>query len=130
MVRPYQIPPFIIEVILMPIFFLIAFCRRFRRKPIDVGLGPEPLINNLYHKKALGHYGYSAETFVADVYFITDKSDVRGDKIFYSKFRYLKSPSSTWSISICSSSHFSGISACSFISPVVPWGLLPCSCGE
>ena len=92
MVRPYQIPLFIIEVILMPIFFLIAFCCRFRRKPIDVGLGPEPLINNLYHKKALEHYGYSAQTFVADVYFITDKFDVRGDKIFDSKSRPLKKP--------------------------------------
>ena len=92
MVRPYQIPLFIIEVMLMPIFFLIAFCRRFRRKPIDVGLGPEPLINNLYHKSALEHYGYSAQTFVADVYFITDKFDVRGDKIFSGKSRYLKKP--------------------------------------
>ena len=92
MVRLYQIPLMIIEIILTPILFLIAFCCRFRRKGIDVGLGPEPLINNLYHKKALEHYGYSAQTFVADVYFITDEFDVRSDKIFDGKPLYLRKP--------------------------------------
>ncbi len=92
MFKLYQIPLFIIETLLMPILFLIAACCRFWRKEIDVGLGPEPLINNLYHKKALEHYGYSAQTFVADVYFITDRFDVRADRIFYGKNRHLRKP--------------------------------------
>jgi hypothetical protein len=92
MVRLYQIPLCLIEAILTPICLLVAACCRFRKKPIDVGLGPEPLINNLYHKRALEHFGYSAETFVSDVYFITDKFDVRGDRIFYGKSRFLKKP--------------------------------------
>lgn len=65
---------------MLPIFFLVALVARFRVKRIDVGLGPEPMINNVYHKKALETYGYTAETFVGDVYFITDQFDVRADK--------------------------------------------------
>jgi glycosyltransferase involved in cell wall biosynthesis len=45
------------------------------KKPIDVGLGPEPLINNVYHKRALMKYGYSAETFVTSLNFITKEFD-------------------------------------------------------
>jgi glycosyltransferase involved in cell wall biosynthesis len=59
---------------------------------VDVGLGPEPLINNVYHKMALERYGYTAETFVSDVYFITDKFDIRGDKIFSSRYAFMKKP--------------------------------------
>ncbi len=57
-----------------------AAVARFCRKPVDVGLGPEPLINNVHHKKALRRCGYSVETFVDSVYFITDEFDVRADR--------------------------------------------------
>ena len=70
------------EFILLPVFFLITLCARFRSKPIDVGIGPEPLINNVYHKKALKMNGFSVETFVNQVYFITSSFDVRADKCF------------------------------------------------
>jgi glycosyltransferase involved in cell wall biosynthesis len=60
----------------------VAALARFKPKRIDVGLGPEPLINNVYHKRALELYGYSAETFVSAVYFITDEFDVRCDLRF------------------------------------------------
>ena len=56
-------------------FFLIAALARFVRKPIDVGLGPHPLINNIYHKEALRRYSYTAETFVTSLYYITSDFD-------------------------------------------------------
>jgi glycosyltransferase involved in cell wall biosynthesis len=59
-------------------------------KPIDVGLGPEPLINNVYHKKALESAGYSAQTFVNQVYFITNDFDIRADLILKRPFRLLR----------------------------------------
>lgn len=53
----------------------LALAARYRTKPIDVGLGPEPMINNVYHKKALLKAGYSAETYVESVYVITRQFD-------------------------------------------------------
>lgn len=58
-------------------FVVLALVSRFAKRPIDVGLGPEPMINNIYHKKALRHAGYSVETFVSHIYFITDDFDVK-----------------------------------------------------
>ncbi len=72
----------ILALLLAPLLFFIAFLCRFCKKSRDVGLGPEPLINNVYHKKALELCGYSAETFVSEVYFITDQFDIRADKLF------------------------------------------------
>lgn len=57
----------------------IALIARVVPKRIDVGLGPEPLINNVYHKRALELFGYTAETFVDQVWFITSEFDYRGD---------------------------------------------------
>ncbi len=68
---------YIIEITLAPLLFFIAILGRYSKKSIDIGLGPEPLINNIYHKQALELYGYTTQTFVADVYFTTDKFDVR-----------------------------------------------------
>lgn len=73
--------------------FLIAatICIRiFGKKKIDVGLGPDPMINNLYHKKALIKYGYTAETFVRSVYFITSDFDYRADLNWLGKFKYIR----------------------------------------
>ncbi len=81
----------IIEIMFVPIFLIVAILGRIIRKKIDVGLGPEPLINNIYHKQALELYGYTAQTFVSNVYFITDKFDVRGDKIFPEKYPRIQS---------------------------------------
>lgn len=44
-------------------------------RAVDIGLGPEPLINNIYHKKALLRRGYTVETFVTSIYFITQEFD-------------------------------------------------------
>lgn len=72
------------------IILAIILIRAFVRKKIDVGLGPEPMINNIYHKKALTEYGYSCETFVNNVYFITTEFDYRSDLAFYAKIPVLK----------------------------------------
>ncbi len=67
----------------IPTYVVCALYSRFfsNRKKIDVGLGPEPLINNIYHKKALNLYGYSAETFVYNTYHITNEFDFLGHKL-------------------------------------------------
>ena len=70
-----------VEIACLPLMFALALVGRFTRKRIDVGLGPEPLINNIYHKKALERYGYSAQTFVFSVFHLTSEFDVRGDQI-------------------------------------------------
>lgn len=72
------------------IILSIIFIRAFVKKKIDVGLGPEPMINNVYHKKALMAYGYSCETFVNTVYFITSEFDYRSDLAIYSKIPLIR----------------------------------------
>jgi len=92
--------------LLFPLSFLgllfLSRIARMKKKPFDVGLGPDPLINNVYHKRALQRYGYRAETFARFVYHITSEFDVRGDLrvggwlidfinyylFFFSLFRY------------------------------------------
>ena len=71
---------------ILPLIF-ICFIARLVKKTIDVGIGPEPLINNIYHKKALTDVGFTVETFVSSVYFITDKFDIRADIILPGLFR-------------------------------------------
>lgn len=68
------------ELLLTPLLLVVALLARFIPKQIDVGLGPEPIINNIYHKKALQLYGYSAETFVLSVFYITNEFDLRADQ--------------------------------------------------
>lgn len=67
------------EIIISPFLLLTTFFARYSKKNIDIGLGPEPLINNIYHKKALEEYGFSAQTYVDSIYFITDQFDIRTD---------------------------------------------------
>ncbi len=65
----------LIEFLELPFLIGIAILSRLVPRPIDIGLGPMPMINNIYHKKALVQQGYSVETFVDDLYFITDEFD-------------------------------------------------------
>lgn len=58
------------------LFLFLAIVARFVPKKTDVGIGPEPLINNIYHKKALEKAGYTAETYASHLYFITVSFDV------------------------------------------------------
>ena len=65
-----------IEILLVIPCFCICIISRYVKRDIDVGLGPLPLINNVYHKVALEQAGFSAETFVNKTFFITDEFDV------------------------------------------------------
>ena len=76
----------VIELLYIPLLFIICWISKFFNKKYQIGLGPEPLINNIYHKKALEKYGYSAETFVNDFFYITKDFD----QIISIKNRYLK----------------------------------------
>jgi len=69
---------------------IVSIVARFSKKSFEIGLGPEPLINNVYHKKALGKAGFSAQTFVNQVYCITDEFDIRADLILKRPFRILR----------------------------------------
>lgn len=94
----YHVPLFvralliIAEIILIPAFVIIALFCRFSKKSVDVGIGPHPIISHYYHKLALQLYGYTAETFVASVWHITEKFDVRADRIFSSRYSVLQKP--------------------------------------
>ncbi len=64
-----------LELLALPWLVFIAYGARFRHRPVQVGLGPEPLLNNVSHAEALRRQGYSAETFVVTTYFITREFD-------------------------------------------------------
>ena len=73
-----KIARIISETLLVIPCICICIISRFLRKgrSIDVGLGPLPLINNVYHCKALKQAGFSAETFVNRAWFITNEFDL------------------------------------------------------
>ena len=72
----------LIGAVLWPLLCLLSLVAGLKRKPVDVGLGPHPLINNVYHKKALTRRGYTAETFVYKTYYITDDFDIDIERRF------------------------------------------------
>lgn len=57
------------------ISLLLAVVARFLPRPVDVGLGPEPLINQRCHKAACIRAGWTAETFVTHLFYYTDDFD-------------------------------------------------------
>lgn len=73
---------FILEAVMLPSFLTYSLFLRSRNKTSRIGIGPLPLINNIYHKKALQLYGWNAETFAESVFHITDEFDVRLDYKF------------------------------------------------
>ncbi|MGE4094900.1 MAG: hypothetical protein AB7G75_29135 [Candidatus Binatia bacterium] len=83
----YNIMGGLFALCLLPLLMLVAACARWYPKKVDVGLGPLPLINNVYHKQALTLYGYTSETFVNGVYYITDEFDVRGEQTIWGRGR-------------------------------------------
>ena len=60
---------------MIPLLILLSLIARSSKKRVDVGLGPEPMINNIYHKLALERRGYTAETFARRVSHITSDFD-------------------------------------------------------
>lgn len=80
---------YLFEFVFFFILALIAIRHRFRKKKYDVGLGPDPLINNIYHQKALSLYNYSSKTFVKNSFYITNEFDI-DVSIKFKKFKFLK----------------------------------------
>lgn len=54
----------------------LACCARFWPRKIDIGIGPEPLVNQKGHKKACLSAGYSAETFVTHTFYYSRDFDI------------------------------------------------------
>lgn len=63
------------EIFLALAALLLALLGRWSRKVVDVGIGPDCLINNRYHKLALLDAGFSAETFVLGLTHVTHDFD-------------------------------------------------------
>ena len=80
----------IISGLIFTILLLISFLAKFSKKTIDIGLGPQPLINNVHHKKCLIKKGYTCETFVSDTWFITDDFDYNFNIYFNNRFNKIK----------------------------------------
>lgn len=72
----------IVELLAFPLVVIASLLSRCVRRSCDVGIGPTPMINSVFHRKALNRFGYTAETFVSHVYGITDRFDVRADLRF------------------------------------------------
>ena len=62
-------------LLLVPLGLAAVVSRGARRR--GVGLGPEPLINNVHHARALRQAGFEARTFVSHEYYITSQFDIR-----------------------------------------------------
>jgi len=80
----------VFESIFFPVAILLCIFSRLKKKKIQIGLGPEPLINNIHHKDALTKHGFSAETFVHSVYYITSNFDKRFDLLFRGPLKIFK----------------------------------------
>lgn len=65
----------VIEALLFPVLLARAAFGRLMPKVVDAGFGPDPLINNVYHRRAMVMAGHSAETFCIEPYFITASFD-------------------------------------------------------
>ena len=87
-----KLPGIAVEFFLVIPCFCICIIARFlkRMRRIDVGLGPMPLVNNVYIKTALRQAGFSAETFVYKTFFITAEFDLDltkwNDSVFLKRF--------------------------------------------
>ena len=78
-----EFPKFIcvlFELFQLPLLLFFSFLSRFFKRKIDIGIGPDPLINNIFHKKALESKGFSAETFCYHCYYITNNFDYNFSK--------------------------------------------------
>jgi len=77
---------FVTIITVLPVLFLWACACRFLSKKIDIGIGPEPMINNAAHSQALRLKGYTSETFTIGTTHITDKFDYNASQIIFGRF--------------------------------------------
>lgn len=82
----YRLIRLFVNFIFFPIVVLGCLCINIFPKKVDVGIGPLPLINNIYWKKALEKKAYKVETYVNSLYFITDEFDYIFDKNLIYRF--------------------------------------------
>lgn len=80
--------PFFFRILVFPILLLTTFWERFSKKTIEIGLGPEPFVSHIYHKKALENLSHTVQMYVNAVYAITDQFDVHTDR--WIKTKHLK----------------------------------------
>lgn len=73
-----------LEAFLFPLCFLVVLIKKPRTKSPRIGMGPVPLINSVYHKRALEQHGWKVTTYVSNVFHITQDFDVRLDQKFAS----------------------------------------------
>lgn len=64
-----------IGIIALPFLLVRALSARLIRKPVDAGFGPDPLVNNVHHRRAARLAGHGAEAFCIEPYFITADFD-------------------------------------------------------
>lgn len=75
-----------VDLAFVPVLLVSVIVSRYIPKKYSIGIGPLPMINNVYWKKALVSRGYTVETFTQDVYFITEQFDfvcTRKSNVFY-----------------------------------------------
>lgn len=70
----------IIELFSIPFMCMVSIFSRNAEREIDIGLGPQPLINNVYFRRAFICAGYTAETFVTATNYITDDYNIHFDQ--------------------------------------------------
>lgn len=59
----------ILDLVFVAPLLVCALIARFVPKKIEIGLGPVPIINSVYHKQALAKFGHGAEIFVDSVWY-------------------------------------------------------------
>lgn len=60
---------FILDCVFVLPLLVLALVARFVPKKIEIGLGPIPIINSVYHKQALEKFGHRAEIFVDSLWY-------------------------------------------------------------
>lgn len=80
---------FLFEPVFAVVLVLCCTFLRFIPKKFDIGFGPLPVITAIYHKKVFTILGYSCESFVNQVWHITDGFDQRFDNMKLKKIPVL-----------------------------------------
>ncbi len=80
---------FVVDLVLLLPLVTLAALSRLARRPVDIGLGPLPIVNSIHHKKCFQSYGYSCETYTDDVWHITTDFDVQFSRYARGSLRLL-----------------------------------------
>jgi len=76
LLRRLRFPVYLlVDLALLVPLLVSALLSRLAIRPYDVGLGPEPLVNHVHHKRALEQWHYRVRTFVNHTYHVTDNFD-------------------------------------------------------